>query len=194
MATRIHGWRAYTVGRCKKTQRPTLIGLNGMHVHTGVSPESKCRGFLQYADHVTPEQRQRHMKGEIPEHTSMILDCTCGFYFHRLWPVSSHQTAVAHVTGIGPVALHTEGGRMSKYRIDFIAVPKVNAVLYTMDQLSEEGTPTGWKLEKLTDVLGRIADELGVPLLDPETDPNACRACQEANGWLDQEESSDKDR
>lgn len=180
----IHGWRVYNVGRCNKHQRTTLVGLQGMHVHTKESPEAKCTGFLSYADHVTDEQRQRHEEGKIPKHTAGAeLDCTCGYYFHRLYPRASGQSVVAHVTAIGKVAIHSEGGRMLKYRIDFLCAPKINAAVWTTAELDKMGYPEGWHVEKVVDIVDRIAEELGVPVLDPETDENACRICQLANGW-----------
>lgn len=200
--TLIHGWRLLNLKRCKSHDGEVILaGQYGKHVHSSIAGRARCRSngkptaFAMWQDENSDPLEDPHDLDNCPD-----LRCSCGYYFYRLYEgaqkdVGSTQSVLAHITCIEETVLHTEGGRTSQYKIDYILTPNPESKAYLTlmgDELKAntdypEGFPyITWsgpqKTVNLAEEVEKIATNFGVPILDKE-DLAGCQDCIRANEW-----------
>ena len=220
MAATVHGWRVFNVKRCNSHEGEVIIaGLYGKHVHSRHMGRARCRsgGRATYAMWITEEaEKNRKLKKEEVEPHDLDdcphFDCTCGYYFYRLYDLavgdngSMTSQVLAHVTCIGETVLHTEGGRTSRYQVDYILPPKPDSDLLLVQlpddvPKKDDTEPDLWHLQmfgpmttvKMGPAVEGIAQGLGVPILERD-DLSGCQDCLLANAWRSQAEIDEFNR
>lgn len=188
MAARVHGWRKYRLFNVMEgTNVPTLIGNMGVRLHSAQPPSAVCTGFTNFQDWLDDDVKAMPKEEQHPEGAAAPqLNCTCGYYLHRLWPEDESPnyphgpTIFAHVTCIGRTVLHTEGARTAAYQIDYIIPPpSVDVALGESYLVHEYGPPEREKIP-LVPLVEKACSKLQIPLI-PFYDKEACPECIIAN-------------
>lgn len=204
MSTVVHGFRSYTLVRCRKTKRLTLKGQLGMHLHQNPSKRAECRGPTASAQWMPQETKEKiarwQREREAGQHYHDPLDvpyfdCSCGYYVYRHPVESDKQPSLAdpfvlfaHVTAIGKYVLHQDGARVQRYRLDYFLRPKQDVEVWVYSDSSfDYSYYTPSERVSLIKAMEEIAAEFGVPILD-EQDSHGCHICQLVNGWVQPED------
>ncbi len=208
LSSNIHGWRAFSFGRCERVPDvPILLGAARTHLHQRVQEAAKCTGIAG-AKWMTNKARERSLaaKDNTPPHEGPApdWDCTCGAYFYRLLKdcYTSPTMVYAHVTCMERTILHQNGGRTTQYSVDYLLASEahdgqVALLLYDYDEdttLAKSlvvplhfgyvgGGGMMAELVNYGESLTQVANHLDVPVLS-KSDLAGCPQCLVANGWV----------
>ncbi len=201
--TLVHGWRLFNLKRCTSHDGEVILaGQYGKHVHNRIAGRARCRsngkptGFAMWQEENSNPLEDAHNLDNCPD-----LHCSCGYYFYRMYKGaqkdagSTTQSVLAHITCIEETVLHTEGGRTSQYKIDYILTPDPDTKAYLTLIGNELNTHADYsddfpfisysgpqKTVNLAEEVGKIATNFGVPILDKD-DLDGCQDCIRANEW-----------